>query len=307
MPCTGPNSENKFYGKYRGKVEENIDPEGLGRIIPSVPAVSGSKLNWAMPCTPYAGRDVGFYAIPPIGASVWIEFEGGDPNFPIWAGCFWGPEDVMLEVTPETPLPLPEVKVFKTEFVTMFMNDMPEVGGFTLKCKPAAVDIPLTMTFNSTGITLLCPESMIKMTPESITVTVPESVMEMTAETTMITVPPSVLSLSAEEASLAIPASSLVMTEAAMEMESPEFNVTAVVTVEGETNVTPALTVEGETNCAGALTVEGETNCALAVTAEGEVNVAGALTSEGEVNIAGACTVEGAILEDGMPVMVVPV
>ena len=61
-----------FYGKYRGKVIENIDPLFQGRIIAEVPSISGSVLNWALPCTPYAGPGVGFYAIPPIGANVWI-------------------------------------------------------------------------------------------------------------------------------------------------------------------------------------------------------------------------------------------
>ena len=80
----------KYYGKYRGKVLENDDPLFLGRILAEVAAVSGMTMNWCMPCTPYAGSDVGFYAIPPIGANVWIEFEGGDTNYPIWSGCFWG-------------------------------------------------------------------------------------------------------------------------------------------------------------------------------------------------------------------------
>jgi uncharacterized protein involved in type VI secretion and phage assembly len=43
-----------------------------------------------MPCTPYAGRDVGFFAIPPVNSNVWVEFEQGDPDYPIWSGCFWG-------------------------------------------------------------------------------------------------------------------------------------------------------------------------------------------------------------------------
>lgn len=81
----------RYYGKYRGKVENNIDPMQLGRIQVSAPAVLGDgTLSWAMPCTPYAGSGVGFFAIPPVGANVWVEFEGGDPDYPIWAGCFWG-------------------------------------------------------------------------------------------------------------------------------------------------------------------------------------------------------------------------
>ncbi|HEX8653860.1 MAG TPA: phage baseplate assembly protein V [Allosphingosinicella sp.] len=170
---------HRFLGKFRGKVIENVDPLFQGRIIAEVPAVSGSILNWALPCTPYAGLDVGFYAIPPIGANVWVEYEGGDPNYPVWVGCFWGPEDILHVPEP----PPPEVKVFKTEFITMILSDLPEAGGFTLKCLPAAVDVPLTMTFASTGITIQCAESRIKVTPETITVAVAGSAVEMTAET----------------------------------------------------------------------------------------------------------------------------
>jgi hypothetical protein len=257
--------QHRFVGKFRGKVIENIDPLFQGRIIAEVPAVSGSILNWALPCTPYAGFGVGFYAIPPIGANVWIEYEGGDPNYPVWVGCFWGPEDILHVPEP----PLPEIKVFKTEFITMILNDLPEIGGFSLKCMPLAVDVPLTMTFDSTGITILCPESTIKMTPASITITVPESVIEITPETI----------------TAAVPASSATMTGEAIAIESPEISIT------GETNITGVLTVEGETNITPELTVEGDTN------------IAGALAVEGAVNIAGGIAIEGGGVIDGAPIL----
>ena len=47
-----------------------------------------------MPCAPFAGSGVGFFALPPVGANVWVEFEGGDPDYPIWSGCFWGAGEV---------------------------------------------------------------------------------------------------------------------------------------------------------------------------------------------------------------------
>jgi uncharacterized protein involved in type VI secretion and phage assembly len=79
----------QFFGKYRGKVKNNVDPMQQGRIHVSVPAVLGEgSLSWAMPCVPYAGSQVGFFAIPPVDANVWVEF-GGDPDAPIWSGCFW--------------------------------------------------------------------------------------------------------------------------------------------------------------------------------------------------------------------------
>jgi type VI secretion system (T6SS) baseplate-like injector VgrG len=81
----------KFFGKYRGTVVNNIDPEQRGRILTIVPAVSGVALtSWAMPCVPIAGKLEGVFVIPQIGAGVWMEFEEGDPDKPIWVGGFWG-------------------------------------------------------------------------------------------------------------------------------------------------------------------------------------------------------------------------
>ncbi len=118
----------QFFGKYRGQVVNNIDPMQLGRIQVNVPAVLGDgQLSWAMPCVPYAGSGVGLFAIPPIGANIWVEFEGGDPDFPIWSGCFWGVGEV-----PALPA-VAEIKVFKTDGVTLTLNDLPGVGGFTLE------------------------------------------------------------------------------------------------------------------------------------------------------------------------------
>jgi hypothetical protein len=288
----------RFYGKYRGTVLDNYDPLFLGRIIAEVPAISGSLTNFAMPCVPYAGPGVGFYAIPPIGADVWIEFEGGDPNFPIWSGCFWA-------VTGEAPLcaPVPETKIFKTEFITMILSDIPEAGGFTLECIPPATNESLTMTFNPEGITITCPESVINMTPGSITLTVPESVVNMTAETITATVPESNVTMTAETISAEVPPTAAAMTAEAVTVESTDINATAdgAVTVEApEVNVTANVSIEGaveitgETNITGALTVEGETNITPELTVEGDANVAGALTVEGDEAVAGV--IEGVVV-----------
>jgi hypothetical protein len=83
-----------FYGLYRGTVQQNIDPENRGRLLINVPDVL--KLlpsTWAEPSVPLAGPTgppMGMYAVPPIGAGVWVQFEGGDVNHPIWTGCRWG-------------------------------------------------------------------------------------------------------------------------------------------------------------------------------------------------------------------------
>jgi hypothetical protein len=80
----------RFYGKYRGTVENNIDPLHIGRIVAVVPQVSGiTPTGWALPCAPFPADGVASLTVPPIGASVWIEFEAGNPDNPIWSGGFW--------------------------------------------------------------------------------------------------------------------------------------------------------------------------------------------------------------------------
>ncbi|MES1254389.1 MAG: phage baseplate assembly protein V [Acidobacteriota bacterium] len=80
-----------FYGKYRGTVTNNIDPMQIGRIQAIVPDVTSLLPgSWAMPCVPVAGINNGMFVLPLIGSGVWIEFERGDPDFPIWTGCYWG-------------------------------------------------------------------------------------------------------------------------------------------------------------------------------------------------------------------------
>ncbi len=118
----------KFFGKYRGTVANNVDPMDQGRLQVNVPAVLGKGgLSWAMPCTPYAGPGVGFFAIPPNGANIWVEFEGGDSDSPIWSGCFWG-----VKEAPVLPA-LAGVKTLKTDTCTITVSDLPGVGGVTIE------------------------------------------------------------------------------------------------------------------------------------------------------------------------------
>jgi uncharacterized protein involved in type VI secretion and phage assembly len=119
----------QFYGKYRGTVANNIDPQQLGRLQIQVPSVLGdSRLSWAMPCVPYAGPGVGFFLIPPVGARIWVEFERGDPDYPIWVGGFWEQSSDV----PASP-PLAEKKVVKTDTATLTLDDTPGAGGITIE------------------------------------------------------------------------------------------------------------------------------------------------------------------------------
>ena len=80
-----------LFGKYRGTVVNNVDPLQIGRIQAAVPDVAGFiPGTWAMPCLPAAGINSGVFTVPIVGAGVWIEFERGDADYPIWVGGYWG-------------------------------------------------------------------------------------------------------------------------------------------------------------------------------------------------------------------------
>ena len=123
----------KFYGKYRGIVTNNKDPLSQRRIKAIVPDVLGDReTGWALPCSPYAGINEGMFLLPPIKANVWIEFEKGDADYPIWVGCFWGANDIPPEL--RNPQSAPNLKVIKTPKAEISIDDskLPS-GEITLK------------------------------------------------------------------------------------------------------------------------------------------------------------------------------
>ena len=105
-----------YFGKYRGTVADNNDPTRRGRIKVQVPAVLGMLEVWAMPCVPYAGDNVGFYSLPPEKSGIWVEFEGGDPSYPIWTGCFWADGEL-----PDSGGP--DIKIWQTGTLKVRLDD----------------------------------------------------------------------------------------------------------------------------------------------------------------------------------------
>ncbi len=86
-------ANRRFYGKYRGRVVDNDDPLKVGRVRASVPDVFGDEeCGWALPCFPLAAAGKGLFLVPPVEAWVWVEFEYGNPEKPIWTGGFF-PDD----------------------------------------------------------------------------------------------------------------------------------------------------------------------------------------------------------------------
>lgn len=140
----------RYYGKYRGSVINNVDPMVTGRIQAIVPDVSSVALtSWAMPCFPMAGIQTGNVAVPPIGAGVWIEFERGDPDYPIWTGCFWG-SAAEVPTLALAGIPTSPNVVLQTQAQnTLMLSDVPGTGGIMLKSTTGAM-----IVINDTGITI---------------------------------------------------------------------------------------------------------------------------------------------------------
>jgi uncharacterized protein involved in type VI secretion and phage assembly len=99
-------TQGRYYGKYRGFVVDNQDPDKRGRLRLRVPSVLASEVSaWALPCLPFGGlADQGFFMIPEVDAQIWVEFEEGNLHAPIWTGVFWQqPGDVPSEGAKSKP------------------------------------------------------------------------------------------------------------------------------------------------------------------------------------------------------------
>lgn len=107
---------SRYVGRYRGIVVDTSDPTERGRLQVQIPAILDQLAIWAMPSAPYAGDQVGFYTLPPIGSGVWIEFENGDLSYPVWAGAFWADNQIPDDSSED-------VKILKTNNLTLRLDD----------------------------------------------------------------------------------------------------------------------------------------------------------------------------------------
>lgn len=132
---------NRFLGKFRGRVMDNNDPLHLGRVTVEVPDVLGDEPStWALPCLPFTGPEAGQFVVPSRGTGVWVEFEQGDPSFPIWTGCWYGDEKELppdAKKLVETPSDFKPVVVQTPGAHKIVMSDAPgdERGS---SCRPTA-------------------------------------------------------------------------------------------------------------------------------------------------------------------------
>jgi hypothetical protein len=158
-----------FYGKYRGTVVVNIDPLGLGRLLVTLPDVLGlPPSSWCIPCVPLAGPPavpMGVHFLPPIGAGVWVEFEQGDPDHPIWVGCLWGENPASLPTIVHAGVPASPSIVLQTLGQNVIcISDLPgPAGGILLRCGGSTVSI------TQTGVSIIAPK--IELTAATINLT----------------------------------------------------------------------------------------------------------------------------------------
>jgi hypothetical protein len=141
----------KFYGIYRATVLSNLDPMFLGRIMVSVPDVgSVTPSTFVNPCVPLAGKQQGTFMVPQIGASVWIQFEAGDPDKPVWMGGSW-PNTALVPAAALSPVPPPgQAIVFQTSMQQLLMiSDAPPL--------PMMAPIPAPAPPVTGGIVLRSP------------------------------------------------------------------------------------------------------------------------------------------------------
>ncbi len=274
---------NAYTGKYRGKVLSTEDLTMSGKLLCEVPALPGMLLNWATPSVPYAGIEQGLFALPPEGSDVWIEFENGNPDNPIWSGGYW--EEWLEPIAPELAPEAPElVNVLKSKFCSLVLNDTPAEGGVILSAVDPAVAVPVMLTMTSVGFSVIVGEVTLTMSAEEgITLTAGESVYTLTPAGAVTEAPE--IAMTAE--------ANVNITAATTTVEGGDTNVAGPLQVEGVTTLVEEASIGGQFTVAGDTTLLGETNATGAVTAEGEVNVAGAMTTEGEMNALGELSAEG--------------
>jgi hypothetical protein len=157
------NQQERFYGKYRGTVTDWVDPDKMGRIQATLVGTYGTmETGPANPCTPFAGNGVGFMFVPPEGAHVWVEFEGGDPSKPIYSGCFWNTKD---EVPKDDDYSYPDSKIIKTNFATVILDANTSIGekqNIVIKTNnTTSPESRITLTENEVELKLTTPTTIL--------------------------------------------------------------------------------------------------------------------------------------------------
>jgi uncharacterized protein involved in type VI secretion and phage assembly len=137
----GPRKACKpFVGKFRGTVFNNVDVEQRGRIQVTVPDISVEPLlNWALPALPIGGLLSGMFSVPVVGSGVWVEFEQGDLDYPVWTGIFWGSLAEVPALAHAIPPGVPGIVIQTPLLNGLVISDVPgPTGGILIKSATGA-------------------------------------------------------------------------------------------------------------------------------------------------------------------------
>src|SRR5439155_19464232 len=94
-----------------------------------------------------------------VDGFVWIEFEPGDLDYPIWSGCFWGDTDA-----PASPAE-PDMKVLKTGAGTITINDTEGSAGIKIETSGG-----LKLVMDDQGIEMSNGSQKIKLSTANVSV-----------------------------------------------------------------------------------------------------------------------------------------
>jgi Type VI secretion system/phage-baseplate injector OB domain len=131
----GDNEANckKLVGKYQGVVISNIDPLTQGRLLVKVPDLLGdTNPIWAESASPLSGRQMGMYFVPPVDTGVWIEFQHGSPDYPIWTGCWRGSQIEIPAAALKDPPATPPIIIQSEAQNKIIVSGLPN-GGVVLE------------------------------------------------------------------------------------------------------------------------------------------------------------------------------
>jgi uncharacterized protein involved in type VI secretion and phage assembly len=166
----------RYFGKFRAVVTNNVDPQQIGRLQIQIPDFAGPlPSSWAMPCVPFAEKQGGVFVMPQIGAGVWVEFEQGNPDYPVWVGGFWG-SAAEVPVLALAGLPTsPNIVLQTSGQNTLMISDLPgPTGGILLQGSSGAMisisDIGITIS-NGQGATITMTGPSVDVNTGALTIT----------------------------------------------------------------------------------------------------------------------------------------
>jgi len=142
-------SSGRLFGKYLGEVTERDDPEKRGRLRIKVEDITDAKGIWAEPCVPFAGKNIGFFALPPVKTKAWIEFLGGRIDRMVYCGFLWNDGEMNAQNYD------PDLVYFETGSTRLTIDDKSDELKIEIKNNGASISIKggeITVAGNSISL-----------------------------------------------------------------------------------------------------------------------------------------------------------